>query len=344
MKRGFSGRLTPRKARAAAQNERRNVRRESGCSRRRNRSIRLRVKLGSNRECGMKRQGSQCFLVLAALLSTGVAACGQTNTLVIPREGKTAFGNVYGDPFFLNFNVQQVYASTEFSDAPADVLTITEIAFRAEETQQAIESTIDRLLLRMNVFPGSMEEVVEGKSGLIPPLARVFDAEGVRLVARPGSLEAFDLRFKLDPPFVYDRRLGQLVLLFSPAGSDISGRAGSVDGHLMGEDGSPSFQRGALIVPQRIGEPFVSGVVLVTQFTYKFIRAAISSIEKSGSFLKMDFTVLGDASFVQVEASARVDGTYSALTGVDLTTNDGRKFQAIMPLPGSNEFYRIAVR
>lgn len=207
----------------------------------------------------MKRPHCRTALLVSLLPLLLGSARSQTNTFIVPKEAESALGPSAVDPFFSTVSAEQAYAATEFGSLPSDVIAITEIAFRVDEAlARPLDATFKDLILHMNVFTGSMQEIVARGSGLQNPISTVYYQTNAHLTGRPGQVDGFDVRFPLRVPFLFDRRRGQLVLEIN-AGVQIDGKA-MVHMDAIG-DPVGGFDREAYISMQATAGPLPSSLL-----------------------------------------------------------------------------------
>jgi len=278
-------------------------------------------------------------MVLLGILSLALAAAlGQTNVFYIPKEAETSFGSTYADPFFQTTNDEQVYAAAEFAHVPADIITITEVALRvSHRSEDRLDVVIERLLLRLEIFKGTMAELVAKKTGLNNPTI-VFDRSNVRLVGRFGDPAAFDIRFPLKSPFTYDRRTGHLVLNIIS-----TGEVGSkTDMDAFG--GGGSFSRGAYIDVEDGGRRAISARIMSAKFSYKVLSAQIDAIQWFPTEVRLACTLSGAPDFIQVEGSASVAGAFQSEANVQYHRISPERLLATIPASSASRYFRIQLR
>ncbi len=82
----------------------------------------------------------------------------QTNVIVVPQEVQNAFGNQQSTG---DLNPYTVYAPSLFSRLSNDVIVITAIAFRADESySNVLSQSWGNLDIQMDTIPGTMGEFV----------------------------------------------------------------------------------------------------------------------------------------------------------------------------------------
>jgi hypothetical protein len=201
------------------------------------------------------------FILLLAWLVFPVLA--QTNTMIVPREAATGFTEGSADPFFFTErDISQVYGASLFERAGSEVIAITGVAFRKEETtRSSIDVVVPRIILTMSIFPGTVSNATGDFSGNLNRVT-VFDSENVHLFAPAGTQPhtAFSLRFNFAQPFLYDRRLGQLTLNIQS--HQTSGQLGSVDAQFSSTGEGRYFYYEPGLIPKSSGE------VIVSEFSY----------------------------------------------------------------------------
>ena len=298
----------------------------------------------------MKRLGfSQCAILFGLLGLTLTVSRGHTNTLIVPKEAENRFGSVWADPFFFGQGyVEQVYAASEFAGVPEDVFVLTEISFRIDDlATRPLDAVKPFITLEMNVFPGSMEEIVQRKSGIVTPQITVFSGTNVHLTAREGLVGAFDVRFTLQQPFVYDRRLGHLCLSVLSWG-EYSGRARDMDAQgifiVPGDSTSGiSFERGVYIYREPIGTKQVTPTVMVTRFIHTATLAVIEGIGRFEETVQIDVRIIGSARTIRVEGSSDVNGPYSVEPNTEINMMGEGKVRCVIRASDSGRYFRIQV-
>jgi len=278
-------------------------------------------------------------MVLLGILSLALAAAlGQTNVFYMPKEAEEMPGISAADPFFGATNDEQVYAAAEFAHVPADIITITEVAFRVyRESHVPLDVVIERLLLRLEIFKGTMAELVAKQTGLKNPTI-VFDRSNVRLVGRMGDSAAFDIRFSLKSPFTYDRRMGHLVLNIISNGS--FGSKTSMDA--LGGDWS--FSRGAYINVEPGGRRSITPKIMAAKFSYKVLSAQIDAIQRFPTEVRLACALSGAPDFIQVESSATVAGAFQSEANVRYDRISPERLLATIPASSASRYFRIQLR
>ena len=273
------------------------------------------------------------LLFLSGTLSVCQAA---TNILYVPNDALTNFGSSWSDVLFFRGHGQQIYSSNAFSEAKSDVIWITEVAFRAEETYEEIGAWFERLAIHFNLWRGPMEELVARRSGLIAPIIFVYNGTNVQIDAQSGILDAFDAQFPITPPFRYDRREGQLVLYIERGQNHLISSGAGFDLSSAGE----SYRLGAHFYPDNFqGAIQVARAVFSTRFTYFYRVAEIRSVKQLGSDLRLEFHVAGPEGNAQIEAAEKITGPFSPIAAE--ITRSGNAYLATLPIPSTNQFFRI---
>ena len=292
--------------------------------------------------CMKRRRFSSRLFLLVSVLSLLVTHIeGQTNAIIIPAEAEEMFGDSFADPFFFSSYVEQIYGQSEFADAPGDVLNITSIAFRVDESsRRALDAEKPEIMLWMNIFRGAMEEVVEKKTGVQNPVSVVFREQNVHLLGRTGLVEAFDVSFALETPFVYDRRLGQLVVTILSNGQ-YTGTGTSMDAHGIYGNGGISFERGAYIYIEPFGVRRVVARLMDSKISYHTKGATIETIEVTQGSVFITFTVIGIDGTTEVEGAPFVNGPYTVEPNAQYTTTPEGKTRAMIPVSTDDRFFRV---
>lgn len=157
------------------------------------------------------------------LLLSVVASDASALTLVIPaslaeREGDSSnyFPLSLTSPAF-SMRYQQVFDRSEFSDLSRPML-LTEITFRPEGrilADGAVSGTIPRVEIRLSTTTAGPRSLSEAFADNVGPDEQVAFDGSLSLssanVGNPGP-KAFDLVIGLEAPFLYDPRLGHLLL------------------------------------------------------------------------------------------------------------------------------------
>jgi hypothetical protein len=276
----------------------------------------------------MKRHSCFRVILITGLFAVTVLCRGQTNTIVLPREAEVAFGNAKDDPLFLGY-FEQIYASSEFSDLPIDTILITRIAFRIDETEQRLTNFGGGVVLRMNTFHGSLEDIVQRKTGRQEPEVTVFEENEFVIPGQPGEL-AFDIRLHLKKPFLYDRRLGHLVLTI-----DSTGGRGIVDAWAVSAD------RGFYIYLHSFLEGYkFESHMLSTEFSY-IIPPNIQVIHKFKDDVQIVFSFSGASETLRVEGSNTLNGPYAPIENAELKLLSSSSMRANIPVSTGKQFFRI---
>jgi hypothetical protein len=282
----------------------------------------------------MKRSPHLIFAFAAsALVCLSINA--QTSVIVLPKEIETTYGNAWTYQFA---DGEHIYAASEFDLAPSDVIIITGLAFRVDEAYTNSRAAIWRIGLEMNVFPGSMKEIIERKTGVTNPIVDVFTGAVTQLPRNGPSLD-YDLVMSFDRPFVYDRRIGPLV---------VQTRTYSVDNHPFTDIDAQSVpaERGVHIYteggfdPRRIVRPAMA----TTQFFFVTKQARINEIRRLSDVIQLAITVIGSPlSTVKIEGATVVDGPYSEEPNVRLRVETDGQVIAEISLPVRSRFFRVAL-
>lgn len=166
------------------------------------------------------------FLLVAALTNSAAVSAAQTvvPSTNLPLEGNSSDGGIFGEGGGGDFRMQGVYASTEFSshDRP---FFITGITFRpdasplggADSSGWRISPISVNLLIRLS----TTSKPVDGLSFTFAEnigLDQTTVLNGFVPVSSSNSLipggttKLFDVRVDFTTPFLYDPRLGNLLL------------------------------------------------------------------------------------------------------------------------------------
>ena len=167
--------------------------------------------------------------------------------------------------------------------------------------------------LRMNIFPGSMQDAVKRGSGARDlPVTTVYYGQNVHFTGPIGQADAFDIRFPLETPFLYDRRKGQLVISEHTGDDGYVGSAARFDAQRTG------FDRGVYLGPQFLERPLPVGATTVTKFSFRSVAAFIESIRVATNVVHIEFTVSSGPASIQIEGSAEVAGPYTTEPDVQI--------------------------
>jgi hypothetical protein len=182
-----------------------------------------------------------------------------TNSVVVPLEAEQSFGDGSVNPEGV---FQQVYPAKEFS-VIGDLIEITGMAFRINEGGDSL----DRLVsgdLELGVFRGSMLDVPRRES--VPMYNSVFVSKERNIHVSTSSNDTpatFHLQFTFNTPYIYDLRMGQLVLLAS-----IGAVGKNVDGVNVDSSGGWIFRE------SNLPPPTAGPGLIVTKFTYVPIQTS----------------------------------------------------------------------
>lgn len=156
---------------------------------------------------------------------------------------------------------QRIYGAGEFSKASSDLIAITGISFRLNETASSLDTVIPNLTFQMDTYQGSMLEITE--TSWNDTLANPTTVLSRRNLALRGEAMSdptmFQVHFTLDQPYVYDRNLGHLVLRMVFDGQS-GGRAFDFE--------RTDQERGAYLFYFTLSDPAIAPGSLVTRFSY----------------------------------------------------------------------------
>lgn len=186
-----------------------------------------------------------------------------TNTLTLPVEAQNVFGDAW-IPGFDRTPFQQIYAGSEFSDAPADVVEIHGLAWRLDEAASSLNTTVSRLVIKMGILTGDISKLPSRGFQLWDQGSTVFDEENVNLRATAGlPAGTFDIQIQFDQTYRYDRRAGNLVLFVEDT-LESDGR--NIDSTRV------SVERGRLYRDDFPNSPYGTSSMIVTKFFFSSIE------------------------------------------------------------------------
>jgi hypothetical protein len=275
----------------------------------------------------MKLPGFQHALSAIALLlilnvPNGLGA--ETNDIYVPKELETTLGSRYDSPFFRYAYFEQIYSSNLFTHLPSDTVIFTELAFRAKNIVSA--HTLRGTRLRMNVFPGSLQEILDRRSGYVFGATTDVFAGDIRFEPTPDPLD-FEIRFVFTTPFQFDRRLGQLVLTMGSEYSSViqfNSEYGDTNGFALAYDGQNTGTHN----------------ILATKFSY-IVPPIIESIFAGDKVVEVTFKHFDTLDKVVIEGSPQVRGSYQPIQNATIRSLSPQLGRAIVPNSGGNQFFRI---
>ncbi len=200
-------------------------------------------------------------LVFLFLFTIAKAASGSAATLVVPPGASEKFGDTYADPFFFAAPpaVVQVYGSSEFASASSDVITITAMSFRLDPADAgSLNVLVPRLVVFMASYSGPLSAIT--RFGLADLQYRVVMDKSVQFKAAPTTPNNFAITLSLDTPYIYDRRLGHLVVDFRPSGSPTGYSFQAID--------AQTSQDSVLVRNESPGHTVLEEKAIVTKFSY----------------------------------------------------------------------------
>jgi hypothetical protein len=282
---------------------------------------------------------------MAASLAFEFAARGQTNTIIIPKEVENRFGNLWESAFAVGRDyMEQIYAASEFNEIAAVPILIIELAFRVDNLQTEKVVTWPSIKLDMDVFPGSMAEIVDRKSGVEDypnSTTTVFEQSNFSFAAKAGDGSSFELRFPLQTPFLYDPRLGQLVLSIHAIDASLGLDAALIYKTPDDPNSGSTFDRGAYIYWELFGPRQVNPLIAATRITFTSTFLIVNSIRSFGEDFQIYFTPYPSSSKVQIEAATIVTGPYNVENTAEVSSIGNGEMRAVLPITDSRRFFRV---
>ncbi len=221
---------------------------------------------------------------------------------------------------------QQTYAGTEFAEAPVDVIALTGIAFRWDES---ITGKVETVVLIAQFDIGTATTLSMDFYHNLPNPVRVVSTNDAHFASSDtrGPTE-FDLNFPFQEPFVFDRRAGWLILQGGVAANGKEVDAAGTDG----VTGLFSFHEPG-------GQLDTLYSVLVTKFFYTLVPR-VTVVNKLGDQLEIDLA--GDRSLGWTLESAPATGSpFTAESGAILSSTSAFTLHATISVNGSQRFYRF---
>lgn len=264
----------------------------------------------------MNRRTPLKHAILALVFLVLKPAIAQTNSIVVPSVAEHVFGDTQLDPFFANQfggGDQAVYPSYEFGATSADVIRIVGLAFRVDEHYtNGLSAMINNLLLDMGLFPGQMSALptIGYLDSTHYPAFSVFSGKAVHISGRADTPESFDVKFDFPGAFLYDRRRGHLVVKIRSQADHTSPLGAGMDAQFTYDPVTYApFQTGAYIHWDQFGADTIGGAIPVTKFYYTVPSAKITSIQKSGDTVTIEFSLSGVEA--RIESSSEISAGYS---------------------------------
>ena len=156
---------------------------------------------------------------IAFLILTQLSALGQTRTLFVPGDLENRFGNG-GTTAPLHIisgasaRYQQVYSATEFASAVVDVLLITGLYFRPDQSGRSFTATLPDIQFNLSttpVVPDGLSIVFADNLGLDDTV--VYNRGSLALHSTGGITPfSVDIWVPLTTPFLYRPSQGNLLL------------------------------------------------------------------------------------------------------------------------------------
>ncbi len=281
----------------------------------------------------MNRFLSALVMAVSALVIHSQAA---TNVVYVPQELENAHGNTWTYGFAYH---EFIYDPSFFGGLASRKILLTSAAFRLEEEDSAFQAIWPQMKISANVFPGSMEDVIRRRTAVTNPVV-VFSASDLPLGAGQPNSYQFSFEFPFQTPFVYDPRLGKLVLRVigpSPVLFDLD--AQSVP--LVSEEIDGKF----VVVPQGAavviyGSSDVRGVVVATKFSYVASEASFEEALLEPASVRMRFRVSGPVERVTLESTLAIGSPFVEETAQPMNVS-GDLFEVSVPRSILNRFFRV---
>lgn len=271
----------------------------------------------------MKKRHSRILLAASLLFFALAASKGQTNTIIVPKEQAKKFGNTFAP---LDYQFQQLYSPALFADIASEVIAITEIAFRWDETfNQDRDAVIRGALFHMGVSSSPSNDFYQN---LPHPVLVISAHEAYFPVSKNRGPDIFDVRFPLERPFVYDRRRGSLILQGAVSQSPDF-------------DGQGAASRGVFLYREESGRIVSLPTIMITKFFYRTLPQIISINLVAGA---IQIDIAGPEGKLQLEVAANVAGPYSAEPKAQLVRISTDIVQARIPIEDRNDrnrFFRV---
>ncbi len=254
----------------------------------------------------------------------------QTNIVIVPESVQSGFG----DTLCGVFSTYVVYAPVLFASLPDDVCVITEIAFRWDEAKGDVPpQSWGHVDISLGTLSGGMEQFVANPGTVPLDAVLVFSNDHTVLSGRSGQSQEFHLRFPLQRPYAYDRRLGPLALEIHP------GLDPQIDAqNTLVFRGVP--QEGAVTYVEPLGLLRIRAVVIATQFSYVSRTASIDRAEIVDGSIRLIFHVNYAEAKGSIETSDRAAGPYG-LIATQIEKLDEFSFRASVSATNRLSFFRV---
>lgn len=271
-----------------------------------------------------KRRCSLYPITLSVLFAcTAENSLAQTETMIIPPEAATQLGDPddgFADLFFQRREVEVLYGSEDFDDAPSDRLKLTEIAFRAHGAPgQKLDVILTNLFIQADVVDAKSRTNASWMSNPQP----VLFARQTHLSGPAAATNAFDLRIPLDAPYYFDRRDGQLALSFHADG--VRGVPMSVDAFFSIDGGYHYYEP---VPPGKlVGRPEVPA----TKVIFEPVFAEINGFVLNQQGFIVTFTFFAKLASPVLESSVSPAGPFSKENSAEILINDKGTGRATLP-------------
>ncbi len=190
------------------------------------------------------------------------------DTLVVPGEAASRFGDTYSDPLFLvRPKFFQVYGAQEFVSAGAGPLLISEMAFRLDPADAgSLNVILPSLSIRATTYAGAISTVSMATMTSLN-YTTVLETSNLPLRAKPTVPSNFAIVLRFGTPYIYYPENGELVLEFN---------AGLAGGFIQSIDAQHSTD-GVVLRTDGGLHPVIDPIIAVTQFTYSTIPEPVPS-------------------------------------------------------------------
>jgi hypothetical protein len=266
-------------------------------------------------------------ILTSGLVSLSVnAGMPTTNTVIVPPELAEAFGPQHGGVLLPTDQFQQIYPQAHFASAPTDVLEITGLAFRLDESETNVSTvTISNASLTMGT---TADPGLDFFANLPTPVRVYSDGPLAFNVQKNRTPSNFDVASVFQQSFIYNRRRGALVL---------QGRFSGMPGYVT--DGGVGG--GYLLYYAPMHETQVIPTETVTLFTYRPVPV-ITSIRVADGSPRIEFEAQS-LEGVAIQAAPSVTEPFIT-EPAQLTTLSANLFEAVLAPATTNRFWRIKLQ
>jgi hypothetical protein len=203
--------------------------------------------------------------ILVACLSVNTTWGQSTMHTVVPFGFENENGNSNDGIFESGGTFQELFRASYLATQWQTPVALTEVAFRVSEgVPLSLQATVPRLEIRFSTSsrsPENMSLFYSANRGVDE--TTVFLHDNVPLSGTAGQpINPFDIRVTFDRPFVYDPKIGNLLMYMNASG--ISGRGVQVDAQGYASLGASP----AGYVGTTFGQNQIAPFVLVTQFSF----------------------------------------------------------------------------